>query len=121
MSVRCWFVAGCFALAMPAFSQTAQPDPTPARFTHPWTSVSQPNVPADPLEVAGNAEPVHDVSQRATAVKLLNNAQFLSNVRRGPYDLKTQFTSSGEPGKLKIPRPAGTLTVGQSTARVIPP
>jgi TonB family protein len=62
---------------------------------NPWVTIAQPAVPADPLEaVTGNAEPVVDVAQRAAAVKLLNNAQFLSNVRRSAYDLKTRFTSA---------------------------
>lgn len=57
-------------------------------------AAAQPNVPPDPLEAAGNAEPVQDVAGRAKAINLLKNSQFLSNVRRVPYDLKTHFTSA---------------------------
>src|SRR5579875_477517 len=92
MLLRFWFVAVCVLSQTFAFAQ--MPNATPRKFVNPWVSAAQPNVPSDPLEVAGNAEPVQDVMQRAKAINLLNNAQFLSNVRRGPYDLKTHFTSS---------------------------
>jgi hypothetical protein len=62
---------------------------------NPWVSAAQPPLPEDPLEIAGNAEPVLDVAQRATAINLLNNARFLYNLRRGHYDLKTRFTAIG--------------------------
>lgn len=61
---------------------------------NPWATAAQPAVPSDPLEIAANAEPVQDIAQRATAINLLNQAQFLSNLRRVSYDVKTQFTSS---------------------------
>lgn len=58
--------------------------------------LQQPAVPADPLELVGsNAQPVQDPSQRAAILNLLANAKALSNVRAGPYDLKTTFTSFG--------------------------
>jgi hypothetical protein len=57
--------------------------------------VAEPPVPSDPLELAGNAQPVQDVNQRAEIVNLLINAQRHSNVRAHPYDLKTTFTVSG--------------------------
>jgi hypothetical protein len=52
-------------------------------------------VPSDPLELAGNAQPVQDVNQRAEIVNLLLNAQRRSNVRAYAYDLKTTFNVSG--------------------------
>jgi hypothetical protein len=94
MPLRCWFVAVWVVSQTLASTQTPIAASMPMKLVNPWVSAAQPNVPADPLEIAGSAEPVQDVAQRATAIKLLNNAQFLSNVRRGPYDLKTQFTSS---------------------------
>jgi hypothetical protein len=75
-------------------AQTPPPASVPVRFVNPWVSVAQPSIPTDPLEIVGNAEPVQDVAQRAKAINLLRNSQFLSNVRRVPYDLKTHFTSS---------------------------
>jgi hypothetical protein len=92
MSLRCLFVAVCVVSETLTPAQT--PTTTPMKFVNPWISAAQPNIPADPLEIAGDAEPVRDVARRATAIKLLSNAQFLSNVRRGPYDLNTHFTSS---------------------------
>jgi hypothetical protein len=92
MSLRCWLLVASVALQTLASAQT--PAPTPVKFVNPWVSAAQPSVPSDPLEVAGNAEPVQDVTQRAAAINLLNNAQVLSNVRRGHYDMKTHFTSS---------------------------
>jgi hypothetical protein len=56
---------------------------------------AEPPVPPDPLELAGSAQPVQDVSQRAEIVNLLLNAQSHSNVRAHPYDLKTTFTVTG--------------------------
>ena len=73
----------------PTFAQS-----TPPNFSNPWATTAQPSVPADPLEVAGNAAPVEGIAPRAAAIKLLTNAQFQSNVRRVPYDLKTTFTSA---------------------------
>jgi len=93
MIFRCWAAVFLASHGL-ASAQTPTPASTPAKFVNPWVSIAQPSVPTNPLEVAGNAEPVQGVEQRAAAVKLLNNAQFLSNVRRVPYDLKTQFTSS---------------------------
>jgi hypothetical protein len=60
-----------------------------------WAAVAQPPVPRDPLEMAGNAQPVQDVAQRTAAINLLETARDRSNVRGGPYDLKLQFTSTG--------------------------
>jgi len=57
--------------------------------------VAEPPVPSDPLELAGNAQPVQDVNQRAEIVNLMLNAQRHSNVRAYAYDLKTTFTVSG--------------------------
>lgn len=92
---RCFlFVAICFAFQNLASAQTPAPVSAPMKFVNPWVSAAQPNVPPDPLEVAGNAEPVQDLAGRAKAINLLENSQFLSNVRRMPYDLKTHFTSS---------------------------
>ena len=95
MFLRC-LTAAYVAAQIFAFAQSAAPQAAgqPSKFVNPWVSAAQPKVPADPLEIAGNAEPVRDVEQRAAAIKLLTNAQFLSNVRRGPYDLKTQFTTA---------------------------
>jgi hypothetical protein len=87
MSLRYWFVIALMVC------QTAGAQ-TPAKFLNPWVSAEQPGVPADPLELAVNAVPVQSVEQRAAAIKLLDNAQFLSNVRRVHYDLKTHFTSA---------------------------
>jgi len=92
--LRFWFVAACVASQSLVSAQTPKPTSAPGKFISPWVSAAQPNVPTDPLEVVGSAEPVQDVAQRAAAINLLNNAQFLSNVRRGPYDLKTHFTSA---------------------------
>ena len=59
-------------------------------------TVSEPTAPADPLElVAGDAQPVSDVSQRALVINLLINARRNSNVRAYPYYLKTRFTAFG--------------------------
>jgi len=61
-----------------------------------FDSLAQPPVPSDPLElVLGEAQPVQDAEQRATATHLLTRARALSNVRAQPYDLKTTFVSSG--------------------------
>jgi hypothetical protein len=57
--------------------------------------LEEPPVSSDPLELAGNAQPVQDVNQRAEIVNLLLNAHRHSNVRAQPYDLKTTFTVSG--------------------------
>ncbi len=92
---RCFlFVAACLVSQNLASAQALTSASAPMRFVNPWVSAAQPNIPTDPLEIAGNAEPVQDVAQRAKAINLLNNSQFLSNVRRVPYDLKTHFTSS---------------------------
>jgi len=93
MLIRCFVVAFVVSQGL-AFGQTSAPTPVRQKILNPWATVAQPSVPADPSEIALNAEPVQGVEQRAAAIKLLSNAQFLSNVRRGPYDLKTQFTSS---------------------------
>jgi hypothetical protein len=74
--------------------------------------VAEPPVPSDPLElVAGNAQPVQDVNQRAEIINLLLNAHRHSNVRAQPYDLKTTFTASGS--SLSN----GILQVGRHLAR----
>ena len=92
MTIR-HFIAVGVALPVLVFSQT--PVTPPAKFVNPWVSVAQPAIPADPLEAVTNATPVQGVEQRAAAIKLLDRAQYLSNVRReAPYDLKTQFTTS---------------------------
>jgi hypothetical protein len=99
MIFRC-LVAAFLASQGLTSAQTPTPASTPAKFVNPWVSIAQPNVPTNPLEIPGNAEPVQGVEQRAAAVKLLSTAQFLSNVRRVAYDLKTQFTSSQ--GSLQV-------------------
>ena len=76
--------------------------------------VAEPPVPSDPLELAGNAQPVQDVNQRAEIVNLLLNAHRHSNVRAQPYDLKTTFTASGSSSsdgmwQLENTSPAGAL------------
>jgi hypothetical protein len=56
----------------------------------------EPEIPADPLELAsGTAEPVQDVSQRAAILKLLAEARARFNVRAYAYDLKTSFNALG--------------------------
>lgn len=57
----------------------------------------EPAIPADPLElVTGDAQPVQDVNQRASAIEMLTNAYRHGSVRPGyPYDLKTNFTAFG--------------------------
>ena len=63
-----------------------------------WNSLAQPPVPGDPLElVTGPTEPVKTPEARARVLQLLARARYLSNVRSGAYDLKTTFTSVGEP------------------------
>jgi hypothetical protein len=107
MSLRCWLVVASVALQTLASAQT--PAPMPVKFVNPWVSAAQPSVPNDPLEVAGNAEPVQDVTQRAAAINLLNQAQFLSNLRRGHYDLKTRFTSSDGAWELEDTSPGRNI------------
>ena len=94
MLIRHALASALMLLPNLAIAQTPAPNSPPKRFVSPWASVTQPPVPIDPLELVLNAEPVQGVEQRAAVLKLLNNAQNLSNVRRGPYDLKTQFKSS---------------------------
>lgn len=95
MSLRYWIAAACFASSTWLLAQSPSAVTTPAKpLNNPWVAAAQPNVPADPLEIATTAEPVQDTDQRAKAIKLLNDAQYLSNVRRAAYDLKTQFTSA---------------------------
>ena len=61
--------------------------------------MSEPAVPADPLEMAANsAQPVRDVAQRADMIKRLMNARQISDVKDYPYDLKAQFTAFGSTG-----------------------
>lgn len=61
-----------------------------------FDALPKPPIPADPLEmVTGNAQPVQNAEERATATAWLTKARQLSNVRAQPYDLKTSFTSSG--------------------------
>jgi hypothetical protein len=55
----------------------------------------EPPVPSDPLELAGNAQPVQDATQRAAVPNMLATARRVSNVRAQPYDLKTTFTVAG--------------------------
>ncbi len=81
-------VLGWFVLAAPLLAQA------PARL-HPFAQIPEPPVPADPLELVSNAQPVQDVAQRADIVNLLEDAHQHSNVRAQPYDLKTTFTVSG--------------------------
>jgi hypothetical protein len=104
--LRSWLLVSFLTLQALAFGQTP---PAPLKFVNPWVSAAQPSVPSDPLEIAGNAEPVQDIAQRATAINLLNNAQFLSNVRRGHYDLKTHFTSSDGTWQIEDSSPARNI------------
>ncbi len=77
-------------LQLSALSQVA------ANPTTPNGTVSEPPVLSDRLEmVAGNAQPVQDVSQRIALVDLLGTAFQRSNVRTRPYDQKTSFTTFG--------------------------
>lgn len=63
------------------------------------TSLAQPPIPGDPLElVSGDAQPVQDAASRAAAISLLNKARAHSNVRAYAYDLKTTFVSPGASG-----------------------
>ena len=75
----------------------AQPALMPAQPGHmPPQPAPEPPVPSDPLElIAGNAQPVTAVNQRAEIINLLVHAHQRSNVRAQPYDLKTSFTVSG--------------------------
>ena len=59
------------------------------------TSLAQPPVPSDPLELVTDAQPIQNAEQRLAATSLLANARSISNVRAQPYDLKTTFTSAG--------------------------
>jgi len=52
-------------------------------------------VPADPLEIVTEAQPVASPQQRLDAITLIRKARELSNVRAQPYDLKTSFVTSG--------------------------
>src|SRR5579862_4954160 len=61
----------------------------------PFRQFPEPPVPADPLELVSNAQPVQDVTQRAEIINLLEDAHQHSNVRAQAYDLKTKFTVSG--------------------------
>lgn len=61
----------------------------------PFQEIPEPPVPADPLELVSNAQPIQDVAQRAEMVNLLEDAHQHSNVRAQPYDLKTTFTITG--------------------------
>jgi hypothetical protein len=57
---------------------------------------AQPAVPADALElVTGSAESVQSVSQRASVVKMLNDAYAMSNGQAYPYDRRTSFVAFG--------------------------
>jgi len=79
----------------------------------------QPAVPADPLElVAGDAQPVRDVTQRAETISLLINAHRHGNVRAYAYDLKTRFTAFGSSGsdgswQLEDASPVPVFTAGR--------
>lgn len=58
--------------------------------------LAEPAVPADALElVAGSAETVQTVSQRAAVVKVLNDALAIFNSRAYPYNRKTRFVAFG--------------------------
>lgn len=59
----------------------------------------QPAFPNDPLELVTEAQPVQTAEQRHQALKLMDTARALLNVRAQPYHLKTAFTvSGGSPG-----------------------
>ena len=89
LTLRYSIVLGTVLLQAPLVAQVA-------RVARTLPPLAQPPVPSDPLElVAGNAQPVQDVSQRAEIINLLLNAHRHSNVRAQPYDLKTTFTASG--------------------------
>ncbi len=81
----CWLI----------FQSAARPQAT-NNPTMPDGVTSEPPVPSDRLElVAGNAQPVQDVSQRVALVDLLGTAFQRSNIRTVPYDQKTTFTTFG--------------------------
>ena len=93
---RCFlFVAACLVSQNLASAQALTSASAPMRFVNPWVSAAQPNIPHRFTQDGRECRrPVQDVAQRAKAINLLNNSQFLSNVRRVPSDLKTHFTSS---------------------------
>jgi hypothetical protein len=78
------------------------------------TTVAEPPMPSDPLELAANAQPVQDVNQRAELVNLMLTAHRRSNVREQPYDLKTAFivlgaSSSEGRWQMEDTSPSGSL------------
>lgn len=99
--IRVWaFVVGSalFALPVCVFAQSAS-TPGAIAFGRIPQQLAEPAVPADPLElVAGDAQPVRDVTQRAETISLLMNAHRHGNVRTYAYDLKTRFTAFGSSG-----------------------
>jgi hypothetical protein len=70
----------------------------PAKWSQNAQQLSEPPIPADPLEPVTVARPVQDVNQRAEIINLLTSAFRQSNVRAYAYDLKTRFTAFGSSG-----------------------
>ncbi len=86
-----------FGLTALVFGQAPVSAPTGASASARLSSLPEPPVPGDPLElVTGETQVVQNPEQRAQILNLLARARYLSNVRGHAYDLKTTFTSVGQ-------------------------